>query len=342
MYVEIIRHRTDEGTELTSAARSQLNEMLENHIDLFEEATSPTQYAEHRIETGDHSPIANAPYRLSPIRKKQLEEEIPKMLESGIIEECDSPWAAPVVMVPKPGGEVRVCIDYRQLNAITKHDHYPLPRIDDLLHAAKQTKCMSTLDLRSGYWQIGVRKEDRDKTAFITPFGMYRFLRMSFGLRNAPATFQRLIDRVKNGLPHLHLLAYLDDLILLSPTFEDHVKGLGDLFKKLRSYTLKINRPKCNFCFRRTEAKPRKDSGHPEDPRTTKRKTRPDIFTNVLLVSSIYTPVCRCRQTTHQINQEGCCLDLGKTTTRSLSTIETLTYDSTIVTASRRNKTFRN
>lgn len=147
----------------------------------------------------------------------------------------------------KKTGGIRICIDYRELNAITKADRYPLPRIDDLLHSAKATKFMSTLDLQSGYWQIGVEKNDQDKTAFVTPFGMYKFTRMPFGLRNAPATFQRLIDRLKVSLNGLVLFAYLDDIILCSLSFEEHIKELNRLFDRLREFNLKANIDKCSF-----------------------------------------------------------------------------------------------
>jgi hypothetical protein len=109
--------------------------------------------------------------------------------------------ASPAVLVPKPDESIRVCVDYRRLNAVTKPDMYPLPRTDDLLNAIGLIDCISTLDLQAGYWQIQIRPEDRDKTALVCPFGLYRFLRMPFGLRNAPASFQWLIDRFKTRLP---------------------------------------------------------------------------------------------------------------------------------------------
>ncbi|GFY11926.1 hypothetical protein TNCV_4974261 [Trichonephila clavipes] len=108
--------------------------------------------------------------------------------------ECESPYAAPVVLVPKSNGTVRLCIDYRKLNAITIPDKYPLPLMDVLLHDTKSTAFMSTLDLKSGYHQVEVNPADQDNTAFVCPFGTFRYKRMPFGLRNAPATFQRLMD----------------------------------------------------------------------------------------------------------------------------------------------------
>ena len=202
---------------------------------------------EHGIPTGEHTAISQLPYRLTPAKKAQLKAEIDGMLEGDIIEECDSPWASPVVMVPKRDGTIRLCIDYCKLNSITTPDVYPLPRMDDLLHSTGESCHITTLDLQAGYWQIRVRTEDRDKTAFICPFGLYRFTRMPFGLRNAPAMFQRLIDRFKAGLPDVTLLGYLDDLIVISKDFEKHLKDLRQVLERLRLYQLRFRRPKCTF-----------------------------------------------------------------------------------------------
>lgn len=226
----------------------QLQSLLRQYEDVFKSNGLPTIHAEHCIDTKNHGPISVPPYRLSPVRKEVLRKEIDKMLNENIIEPCTSPWAAPVVMVPKPNGDVRVCIDYRRLNAVTVPDAYPIPRIDDLLHAAKPTRYMTTLDLKAGYWQIKVRQEDQDKTAFITPFGIYKFKRMPFGLRNAPATFQRLIDRFRVNLEHVKMLAYLDDLIIFSTTFSSHLSDLRDVFEMMREYNFTINKEKCRFC----------------------------------------------------------------------------------------------
>jgi hypothetical protein len=239
--------RDDEGPDLTAAQRTKVNDLLNQCKPAFSKVITVTPKILHRINTSTHGPIAVPPYRLSPIRQSELRKEIDKMLEQHIIEESDSPWAAPVVMVPKTDGSYRICIDYRKLNAVTVPDVYPLPRIDDLLHTAGRTRYMSTIDLRAGYWQIAVQKEDLDKTAFITPFGLYRFNRMSFGLRNAPATFQRLIDRFKIELNEVNVLAYLDDIIVLSATMEDHCEDLQRVFQKLHDYNLKANREKCHF-----------------------------------------------------------------------------------------------
>lgn len=160
---------------LSAPQKQELKLLLERHGDAFKTCPIPTPHAVHRIDTGDHGPICMPPYRLSPPKLEALKKEVQTMLDEGIIAPCASPWAAPVVMVPKKDGSIRVYVDYRRLNAVTVPDIYPLPRIDDLLHDAKPTPFMSTLDQKAGFWQICVREEDQEKTAFITPFGIYQF-----------------------------------------------------------------------------------------------------------------------------------------------------------------------
>ncbi|GFV96428.1 hypothetical protein TNCV_2870051 [Trichonephila clavipes] len=169
------------------------------------------------------------------------------------LKECESPYAAPVVLVPKSNGTVRLCIDYRKLNAITIPDKYPLPLMDVLLHDAKSTVFMSTLGLKSGYHQVEVNPADQDKTAFVCPFGTFRYKRMPFGLRNAPATFQRLMDLFRNGLPNVNILVYLDDIVVLSETFEQHIEDLRMVFDRLKKFKLCANREKCKFVCSRVK-----------------------------------------------------------------------------------------
>lgn len=242
--------RNEEGTKLTREQRVQLNALLVRRADRFTTEGPPTEYAIHHIKVSDRQqPIASPPYRLAQNKKDVLEVELTKLLETDVIEECESPWAANVVLVTKKDGGVRLCVDYRKLNAVTEPDRYPLPRMEDILHAAKTTNFMTTCDLRSGYFQVSVATEDRDKTAFVTPLGTYRFKRMPMGLRNSGATFQRLMDRFKagKGLSDVSLLAYLDDIIILSETFEKHLRDLEAVFDRLEMFNLRINREKSFF-----------------------------------------------------------------------------------------------
>lgn len=245
--IENLKLREDEGTNMDESKRTNFNNLLMDNADLFEKHGPPVEHYEHCITTSTQTPIASPPYRLSSSKKQILENEIKNMLENGIIEECESSWASPVVLIPKKDGTTRVCIDYRQLNAITTPDTYPMPRIDDLLHDAVPSEYMTSIDLHSGYWQIKMKHEDMDKTAFITPCGIYRFHRMPFGLRNAAATFQRLMDKVKTKFGTVKSLVYLDDLLILSPSFEEHLKDVKLVFEVLRSMKLRMNRKKCHF-----------------------------------------------------------------------------------------------
>ena len=171
------------------------------------------------------------------------------MLDQGIISPS-SPWASPVILVPKKDGSLRFCIDYRKLNAVTIRDAYPLPRIDDTLDSLQQLNFISTLDLRSGYWQVEMDKDSRKKTAFVIHKGLFEFNVMPFGLTNAPATFQRLMDIVSAGLKWQCCLVYIDDVVVFSPTFEQHMTDLERVFQILRSANLMLKTAKCQFCRR--------------------------------------------------------------------------------------------
>ena len=170
------------------------------------------------------------------------------MLYSNVIRPSNSPWASPVVMVRKKDGSLRFCVDFRQLNAATVKDAHPLPRIDDLLDALHGAKWFSTLDLKSGYWQVPITEQDKAKTAFRTSSGqLFEFNQVPFGLCNAPATFSHLMDRVLAGLHWETCLFYLDDIIVFSSTWEEHLARLREVFERLRHAKLKLGAAKCTF-----------------------------------------------------------------------------------------------
>ena len=180
-----------------------------------------------------------------------ISTHVDSMLEQGVIEPASSPWASNVVLVRKKDGTFRCCIDYRQLNNVTIKDAYPLPRTDSCLDAMAEAQWFSTIDLRSSYHQVGVAPEDRDKTAFICPRGMYRFRSMPFGLCNAGATFQRLMDIVMSGLNLEICLVYLDDIVVYAKTPEQHLQRLAAVLARLSDAGLKLKPEKCRF-FRRS------------------------------------------------------------------------------------------
>lgn len=159
-----------------------------------------TKVIEYTIDTGTATPIKQHARRMPNHMQAEGDQHVDDMLKRGVIEECSSPWSSPVVLVKKKDGTTRFCIDYRKLNNVTIKDAYPLPRIDDSLDQLSGTKYFSTLDLNAGYWQVEMADKDRAKTAFVTRKGLYSFKVMPFGLCNAPATFERLMESVLRGL----------------------------------------------------------------------------------------------------------------------------------------------
>jgi len=185
--------------EVTGEIKERLLKLLEEYKDIFstsERDLGRTSLCQHRIETGDARPVRQ-PLRRQPLpHRTAVNEQLDRMLADGTIESASSEWAANVVLARKKDGSLRFCIDYRQLNEKTKKDSYPLPRIDECLDALAEGSWFSTLDLRSGYHQVAMSPDDADKTAFVTRRGIFRWKVMPFGLCNAPATFQRLMDIV--------------------------------------------------------------------------------------------------------------------------------------------------
>lgn len=208
--------------------------------------------ASHDIHTGDAKPINMGPRRVSPAQRKVITDHIKSMLEAGIIEESRSPWAFPVLLVPKPtidGVEKwRFCIDYRKLNEVTKKEIYALPRIEECINGLSGKMWFTTLDMASGYFQVPMEEKSKEKTAFITYDGQYQFTKMSFGLVNAPSTYQRMMQSVLAGLQWKCLQVYLDDIIIASETFEEHLIDITATLNRLENAGLKMKASKCEFC----------------------------------------------------------------------------------------------
>ncbi len=158
-----------------------------------------------------------------------VRDELEGLLESGIVVPSTSPWASPIVSVTKPDGSVRVCVDYRKLNEVTMSDPYYMPTLDDILERAGSCNVLSKLDLAKGYFQVRVAAGSREKTAFISPFGKYEFSRMPFGLKNAPAIFQRLMDGVLNECYEC-AAPYIDDILIFSRSWEEHMVDVRKVF----------------------------------------------------------------------------------------------------------------
>ena len=254
----------DHLTELLSRSQASLDDhqgdtlasLVEDYADVFSTSRDDigrTSVTKHTIDTGDARPIRQ-PARRLPLHKKTVaEQEVSRMLERGVIEPSSSPWAAPVVLVRKKDGSTRFCIDYRKLNEVTVKDSYPLPRTDDCLDSLAGSSWFSTLDLSSGYWQVEMDANDKEKTAFTAGSGLYQFTVMPFGLCNAPATFERLMERVLAGLSWHLCLLYLDDIIVHAPTLEEHIRRLRLVLDRLRAAGLKLSPKKCHLLQREVE-----------------------------------------------------------------------------------------
>lgn len=230
--------------------REKLRDVLRQHLDAFAWAAEDlgrTNVVKHQIDTGNATPIRTPPRRIPIHWQGELQKLIEEMLEKGVIRPSTSPWAAPVVLVKKKDGSFRLCVDYRRLNGVTRKDAFPLPRIDDLFDALGGSAYFSTLDLVSGYWQVEVDESDRAKTAFVVPSGLYEFQTMPFGLSNAPATFQRLMQKVLHELIPHKCLVYLDDVIVHGKTKDEHLNNLAEVLTCLIKVGLKLQPTKCHF-----------------------------------------------------------------------------------------------
>ena len=215
--------------------------------DVFQSSLGHTTVVEHRIDTGDSTPIRQYPRRLPHHYRAEVDRQVNEMLSQGVVQHSNSPWASPIVLVKKKDGSYRFFVDYRKLNLITKPDAHPLPRVDDLLDALNGYKMFSTLDLRNGYWQVSMSGEDREKTAFITPNGFFEFNRMPFGLSNAPATFSRATGIVLSGLTYEQCLCYFDDVIVFSKDIDQHYQRLQAVLTRFREQNLRVKASKCSF-----------------------------------------------------------------------------------------------
>ena len=241
---------SESSPNLVHKEKIKLANLLIKYQDSF--AKSRTEYGKcsvlkHRIDTAEAAPVRQPLRRTPQAFEKEEEKYIQEQLEAGVIQPSSSAWSSPIVMVRKKTGDVRVCIDYRKLNERTIKDAYPLPRIDMCLDCLSSAKIFSTIDLQSAYMQLEVDEEDRHKTAFITKYGLFEYLVMPFGLCNAPSTFQRCMEMVFRGLQWNILLVYLDDIIVMSSNFDEHIERLEEVFKRLSKAGLKMKPSKCKL-----------------------------------------------------------------------------------------------
>jgi hypothetical protein len=232
---QILWEMAQQVQDITSQQKCQLYELLRNYSDIFaidDKDLGHTNVLRHSINTGEAIPIRQSPRRLPVHRQHEVTQLIADMLEKDIIEESESPWSSPVVLVTKKDGSFRFCIDYHKVNNVTRKDAYPLPRIDDTLEMLAGSNWLTTIDLLSGYWQVELEHSDREKTAFATRDGLFHFKVLPFGLCNGPATFQRLMSIALSGLQWTSCLVYIDDIIIIGHNFLKHSEHLAHVFSR--------------------------------------------------------------------------------------------------------------
>ena len=214
--------------------------------------THDTELYKHHIDLSDTTPFLEHSRRIPPGLFQEVKQHLQQMLDADVIEESSSPFASNMVLVRKRDSSLRLCVDYRKLNRRTIPDSHSLPRIEETLDALQGASWFSTVDLKSGYYQMGLHEEHKERTAFTAgPLGLFQFKRLPFGLRNAPASFQRLMQHVLGDLYLKICFVILDDIIIFSRSFEEHVQHLELVFRKLAEAGLKLHPDKCQFCFRK-------------------------------------------------------------------------------------------
>lgn len=232
-------------SHLSDSQRVELSKMIRKYPVLFGDVPSRTTWIEHDIDVGNAQPIKQRFYRMAPKKLKYLDAEIDYMVKNNIARPSSSSWASPCILVPKPDDTARFCTDMRKVNSVTKSDCFPLPRMEDCIDRVGSANFVSKFDLLKGYWQVPLSKRAQEIAAFVTPSGLYSYTVMPFGLKNAPATFQRLMNKVVAGLEGCSV--YLDDVVIYSDTWHSHVQRICALFERLADARLTVNLAKCEF-----------------------------------------------------------------------------------------------
>ena len=232
-------------SHLSPNKQDQVYKLVHDYKSIFSDIPTRTNAAVHDIELIDDKPIKQHPYRHNPEKTAALKEEVQYMLNNDLIEPGSSPWASPCLVVPKPDGSFRMVTDLRKVNSQTKADTYPIPRLDDCIDKVGQAQFVTKFDLLKGYWSVPLSDKAKEITAFVTSEGLYKYKVMPFGCKNASATYQRLLDQVTNGL--INTEVYIDDVIIYSKSWEEHLDQIECFFKRLVQYNLTINLRKSDF-----------------------------------------------------------------------------------------------
>ena len=238
------------GVSENTDRHKTLIDLLHKHDDVFVDdirQLQQTNILQASLNTGNSAPIRQRPYKTPLALQADVDKQIDEMLEAGIISPSFSPWASPLVIVPKKDGSIRICCDYRKFNQVLVKDSYPMSRIEEIFATLHNAKYFSTLDLKSSYHQIAIVPEDREKTAFCTRTALYEYNTVPFGLSTSGNWFTRMIHILLSGIESKFAVAYLDDILVFSETFEDHITHLNEVFTRLSNAKLSLNRKKCHF-----------------------------------------------------------------------------------------------
>ena len=269
---------TDEQMMFHEEMPDEIKAVLTEYKDVFPSDLPPglppvRQGHEFKIDVEDETPPVHRPiYKLSPLELDEAKKQIQYMLDKGFIRPSDSPYGSPVLFAPKPGGGLRFCIDYRWLNKRTIKNRYPLPLPEEMFDRLGGSKVFSKIDLRAGYWQMPVRKEDIPKTAFRTRWGLYECLVVPFGVTNAPAQFMNLMNDLLRDYLDEFVLVFLDDILVYSRSIEEHAEHLRRVFERLREHRLYAKAAKCEISVKQIDFLGQRVSPEGMTPQSQKMK----------------------------------------------------------------------
>lgn len=234
---------------LSFEEKEELQKLVGQHFSRNTSGLGRTDRIKHIIDTGDAPPIKQRYFPMSPAKQKLINEELDKMLELGVVEPSNSAWSSPIFLIDKPDGTKRFTVDFRKVNQVSRKDAYPLPQVTSILDRLRDARYLSSMDIKSAYWQIPLDPASKEKTAFTIPGrGLFQFTTMPFGLANAPATWQRFVDSILGPKLEPFVFVYLDDIIIVTSTFQKHIEILNEVFKRIKEAKLTLNREKCQFC----------------------------------------------------------------------------------------------
>ena len=244
---DILQNLDQKLSHLDSDKRLELKQLVLEYEHLFPDIPSRTDKIYHDVDTIEGSkPVKQHPYRMNPVKQQYLREEVRYLLDNDFIEPSQSEWSSPCILVPKPDGTFRMCTDYRKVNSVTKTDTFPIPRIDDCIDNIGHAKYVTKFDLLKGFWQIPLTDRAKEISAFVTPDGLYQYKVMPFGMKNSPATFQRLVNSLISNLDGCK--AYIDDAIIFSEEWQQHLQTIRTFFDRLSDAKLTVNLAKSEFC----------------------------------------------------------------------------------------------